>query len=78
MRDAFVLPQMFQPRSHEECFQESPFLSGVFEHAPRVCAVAAALMRKSFEDGQEFVAFPGIDSVFDRHQHGSAVGMDFA
>jgi hypothetical protein len=33
IRNAFVLPQMFQPRFHEECFQKPPFLGGV-ENTP--------------------------------------------
>ncbi len=77
MRDTFMLPQMFEPRFHEECFQEPPFLGGVLENAPLVCAVAAALMRESFKRGQEFFAISGIDSVFNNHQDRPLFVLDF-
>src|SRR3954465_11634016 len=32
--DAFVLPQVFKPRFHQEGFDHSPRLSSIFEYSP--------------------------------------------
>ena len=51
IRHAFMLPQMFQPRFHKECFQEPPSLGGVLECTPRVGAVTTALLPQPFQRG---------------------------
>jgi hypothetical protein len=46
--DAFVLTQMFEPRFQQERLDHATFLGRVFEHSPRIGAVAAALLTEAF------------------------------
>lgn len=41
--DAFVLPEMFEPRRHLEHLDEPAGLRGVLEDVPRIGTVAAAM-----------------------------------
>jgi hypothetical protein len=43
IRNALVLPEVFQPGRHHERFQESSALSCVFEDIPGIRAVAPSL-----------------------------------
>jgi hypothetical protein len=51
----FMLPLMFEPRFQEECFYEPPFLGGVLEGSPRVCAVTASASNHWIRRGIETV-----------------------
>jgi hypothetical protein len=53
VRHAFVLGQVSPPRFPEECFQEPPFLGGILEDSPGLCAVTTALVTQSLKSRKE-------------------------
>lgn len=57
--DPLVLTQVFEPRFDQESFEETAFLGGVFEYAPRVGAVPTAFKRQFLERGEECLAIAG-------------------
>src|SRR5947208_11587953 len=72
-----VLPQMFEPGFHEESFEETALLGGIFEHSPRVGAVATASMRECFKRGKECFAVSRIDSVLDSNENWTSITFNF-
>ena len=69
-----VLTQMFMPRFNEERLQKSALLGGVFEYAPGIGGITAALLGQPFERGQK--CFLRVNSIFDRHQHRSSIVLN--
>jgi hypothetical protein len=75
-RNTLVLSQMFEPGVRSEGLNEAALYRKILEYAPVVRAVSAARMRIFRQRTQELVAALRIDVVFDRHQHGSSIGLD--
>ena len=70
-RDALVLSQVLHPRLGEKRFDESTGRFDIFEHVPRVRAVAATLGGEGVEQVQELRAIFRGDAVLDGDHDGT-------
>jgi hypothetical protein len=62
----FVLPEVLKPRFQAKRLHDVPFFCDVLEYAPRVSAVAPALITKLFKRGEKRLAIMWIDTILDR------------
>src|SRR6202034_72142 len=73
--DTLVLAQMLEPGVGAKGFDVTPVVRGIFEHAPIVGAVPAAVPRTGGERTQERLAVLRIDVVFDHYQNRTTVRL---
>src|SRR5215467_2325765 len=71
-----VLPQVLEPRFHEERFQHAPFFGSILKNAPRIGTVAATLLAELFDRREKQLTITRIDSVFDRDEHRALIALD--
>jgi hypothetical protein len=65
LSDPFVLPEVFKPRFQAKRLHDVPFFCDVLEYAPRVSAVAPALITKLFKRGEKRLVIMWIDVILD-------------
>ena len=74
--DALVLAQMLEPRLDQKGFHESAPLGCVFEDAPGIRSVSAALGGKTIKCVRNCSRLSGMHLILDGHQHRPRIVFD--
>ena len=75
--DAMVLPEMLKPRCNHEGLEEASALGRILENVPEIGAVLPALLTQIPDGAQERVALIGGDTILDRDQYQTPIGVGF-